>query len=340
MEKMILTIEVVTPAFLSGANQKTVEIRAASVRGELRWWWRALHTDLNLNELRRREAGLFGSTETATKSPVRVRVETEGSLKVIPRGAPAPRSGMTYEYRRGERTRSTDILPYLGYGPIRPLTRREEDKARADNDRAFLDSRGQPRRGALFIRSAIAPGTRFRLSVAWRETAIDPDQQRELLEAMSAWLALGGVGSRSRKGFGSLRLIGVTGAPLDDRPLGDALSENVKGFRAEGDPLADTVPHWPSARHRIIHITAPCSSWQEALGRVGLVYKNNRPKDTRRWIGGDAERRRASAILLSVTREGETYRGVMALLPSTKKGTDEGEDAMLRFAKGFRDWRL
>ncbi|MCL2104631.1 MAG: type III-B CRISPR module RAMP protein Cmr1 [Kiritimatiellaeota bacterium] len=32
----------ITPTFLAGANQNTPEIRASSIRGQLRWWFRVL----------------------------------------------------------------------------------------------------------------------------------------------------------------------------------------------------------------------------------------------------------------------------------------------------------
>ena len=48
-------VEVVTPMFLSGADQQKVEIRAASIKGQLRWWWRAMNGHLSLEELKKQE---------------------------------------------------------------------------------------------------------------------------------------------------------------------------------------------------------------------------------------------------------------------------------------------
>ena len=36
------TVELITPCFCAGADQTTAEIRAPSIRGELRWWFRVL----------------------------------------------------------------------------------------------------------------------------------------------------------------------------------------------------------------------------------------------------------------------------------------------------------
>jgi len=42
MKKLSFMLETITPLFLSGNDQTTVELRAASIRGHLRYWYRAL----------------------------------------------------------------------------------------------------------------------------------------------------------------------------------------------------------------------------------------------------------------------------------------------------------
>jgi hypothetical protein len=55
---------VVTPLFLGGAEPtKYCELRPASIKGALVFWWRALRPDLPLAELRGEEEALFGSSE-------------------------------------------------------------------------------------------------------------------------------------------------------------------------------------------------------------------------------------------------------------------------------------
>lgn len=336
MEKMTLLLEVVTPAFLSGADQEDVELRTASIKGELHWWWRALHAELAVNELRQREGALFGSTGMKLKSPLHLSLQLAGPLKVVPRRNPSPRSGVTYECKRQSRRGGTDVLPYLGYGPIRPLTKQERKKyerTRDLRDGSKLWSR------PLFIRPAIAPGTRFELRLSWRAGTLSAGQADEIVDVAAAWLALGGVGSRSRKGFGSLAL--VRGSRYrGGNGLQDDLLRRIETFRSSGSPLSGRVPWWPSAVHRIVHRGPACDSWQEALGRIGLVYKERRPKGPTRWIGGEATPRRASSIFLSVAALDPGYQGILALLPSTQKGTDLGEEAIADFAREFAVWRV
>lgn len=79
---------VVTPMFLSGADQSKAELRLPSFKGALRFWWRALAWQRfgdNITALKNAENELFGSTHTG-QSRVRMRlsgtpVETESQHK-------------------------------------------------------------------------------------------------------------------------------------------------------------------------------------------------------------------------------------------------------------------
>ncbi len=76
--KVELRLETVTPLFLGGAEQQP-ELRPASLRGALRYWFRAMlggvigDDDDALKELRRREAEVFGETERGSGVVVRLR---------------------------------------------------------------------------------------------------------------------------------------------------------------------------------------------------------------------------------------------------------------------------
>lgn len=75
MPSLTLILETVTPLLMNGADQ-TPEIRAASFRGVLRYWLRAVLGGIyqgDIGELKKEESRYFGSTESG--SPLRVRVE-------------------------------------------------------------------------------------------------------------------------------------------------------------------------------------------------------------------------------------------------------------------------
>ncbi|EAY27848.1 type III-B CRISPR module RAMP protein Cmr1 [Microscilla marina] len=66
------TCQTITPMFLHGANGTTPELRPASVKGVLRFWWRALHGHLPLAQLKELEGMIFGSTEQRSTFSIRV----------------------------------------------------------------------------------------------------------------------------------------------------------------------------------------------------------------------------------------------------------------------------
>jgi CRISPR-associated protein Cmr1 len=70
-----------SPIFINGADKNAPEPRAASARGQLRYWFRALEGAVrpDRQELWERESGLLGSTEGASK--VSVRFYSRGELR-------------------------------------------------------------------------------------------------------------------------------------------------------------------------------------------------------------------------------------------------------------------
>lgn len=90
-----ITLEAITPLFLGGADPAGLpEMRAASVRGLLRFWWRALAGgalgSANLRALHKAETDVFGSTDSA--SPIVVRVTGTGA----PQRFRSTRPGVNY----------------------------------------------------------------------------------------------------------------------------------------------------------------------------------------------------------------------------------------------------
>jgi CRISPR-associated protein Cmr1 len=87
MKSATFDLELITPCFCGGAEpEKQAEIRAPSIRGQLRWWFRTLagFKSLAPKETRAQEAMMFGSVakgeEQAGKLMVRVHPPAKGKL--------------------------------------------------------------------------------------------------------------------------------------------------------------------------------------------------------------------------------------------------------------------
>lgn len=84
MKKIVFEIETITPMFLAGADQRRAELRAPSIKGLMRFWWRALQAEPDLKKLREKESKIFGSADEKTgASGVSLRV-LEEKLKYKP----------------------------------------------------------------------------------------------------------------------------------------------------------------------------------------------------------------------------------------------------------------
>ncbi len=66
LKTITFTCETITPMFLSGADGSTPELRPPSIKGALRFWWRAMNGG-DYRELKKREDEIFGSTKIKSK---------------------------------------------------------------------------------------------------------------------------------------------------------------------------------------------------------------------------------------------------------------------------------
>ena len=72
-------VEFVTPTFLGGADGNA-ELRVASLKGVLRYWWRVLYGAKYGNKILERENSLFGSTDIISSVQMRIIAEKDISL--------------------------------------------------------------------------------------------------------------------------------------------------------------------------------------------------------------------------------------------------------------------
>ena len=181
MTRIDATYRVVTPMFCGGAEPKqTAELRLPSFKGVLRFWWRALswrRLGGNLKAIHQEEACLFGSADGG-QSRVVMRLKPENRPKQISAGSVLARNG------KGTPGKVVVGLGarYLGYGVMEPLGR---------------DA------GKLTRPCIEAP---FQFTVQMRCRGLDKREQESLEAALIAVGTMGGMGTKSRKGFGSLVL--------------------------------------------------------------------------------------------------------------------------------------
>jgi CRISPR type III-B/RAMP module RAMP protein Cmr1 len=340
-----IELEFLTPGFVSGADQTVATIPPASVKGQLRWWWRsaAVGRYPDLERFANAESQLFGSAEPHFKSPVDIRV--------VPRALTTERRGMKlwagpeYFWSRNGKAGKANILGYLAYGPVGPVEKNEKQGDRAI-DPAFNDSNGRAKSGPILKRPAIAAGSTWTLRLAWRSRALEESQVEDLARAVTSWVALGGIGSRSRKGWGALdgAIVRASESDLERRWREVWKAQQADLLQARSLSELGAIPPFPQLSTRAVWLGSPKEWWPDALGEAGLRYRERRRANTDlRWLGGYADKsedppRRASSILLTVARVDAKLRGVMALFPCARDKQPLGprqQEALRAFAKAF-----
>lgn len=181
---------VTTPMFIGDGMQQAVSIRPPSLKGALRFWWRALqwprlyqqsgaNETSALEQLHQKEAALFGlasnrdgkGIEAGGKARFNLRVENDRSSAYSPR----------------EEARNPSFRYLLGPGLFPPG-------------------------GGGLQRQAIKPGGCFTMVLTARPGCRAPtdEQWKSLEEALLVFGLLGGLGSRARRGLGSVSIQPLT----------------------------------------------------------------------------------------------------------------------------------
>jgi len=73
MKTVTFSCETITPMFMYGADGKTPELRPASIKGVMRFWWRAINGDLPLDDLKKQEDEIFGNTEKKSSFSIKIK---------------------------------------------------------------------------------------------------------------------------------------------------------------------------------------------------------------------------------------------------------------------------
>lgn len=241
------TYELASPAFLSGADRRRAEVRLPSLKGVLRFWWRALQAQRiqGVEELRAREEMLFGSAE-AGQSSVSMRLLSPLDRHPGQLDADTSAEQMFAQTAAGRSSPSIHGLLYLGYGVIHTVTKK-------------------------LSRACLRTPLELRVRLVWRPfrgtpradaRPHTPDEARdELCQALRALGLLGGIGARSRRGFGSmvLRKIELEGGSTWHAPASAAaLREAIVALYARDghERVASRLPDWtalsPHARHLLL----------------------------------------------------------------------------------------
>ncbi len=228
-ETITLHLKLITPMFGGGYEPREVDtvnpIRAASIRGHLRFWWRALYGGRHRNaaELLQAEEKLWGTMETPGQVGITILSAKVGEPVVWARFEKNPNNPQRYK------SLATQLKKQWPRYALHPF-------------------QGQLAKGAAAILrppdTAIESAS-FDLVISIRECQMD-----QVFGAVKAWVEYGGLGSRTRRGCGSLMLdskVPLTHA-AEPRAPGQPLLTVISGTRRVlGKPTNDPISAWNDA---------------------------------------------------------------------------------------------
>jgi CRISPR-associated protein Cmr1 len=289
--------------FLAGADGQTPELRAPSIKGAMRFWWRAMNGHLEVNDLKQKESKIFGGVgDGQTQSRIIIRAQCE---EFTPSYEEFNHVFYTYDGNRRRnqgRAFPTNPMFYLAYGPANWV--REEKKT-------------------MFIRPYIPTNTKFIIKIVVKEDEI----VTEVLDTVKILEQFGGLGAKSRNAFGCFQIIECRVNDLVQhletipatRFSVNQLSEftSISGYLSFFETKKIDFSNWEDAFKNICiayqfarENIEPWHEWyvRELIG-LPIVVQNERG-DSNNFL-----ERHAKPYFMHVTRVNNKFKGEILLLP-------------------------
>jgi len=239
-----LVCRFLTPVFGGGVEPRKFDsvtpVRAASIRGQLRFWWRACNPKglRDVIELKKAETRIFGGIADSgpTASQVHVAVKKQprrpSDLAVYVNGRPfALQPGM-------------DDLAYAAF----PLRSSDERHTHERHIHDVLFDYGEEK---------------FEVEVAWpKASEAHDDVTHDVEAAIWAWAQFGGLGGRVRRGLGAVAVEGVVGLE--------------EGWAQYVCPVSAPWPHLGPIESSLAKAPRAFASGREALGHLLKVFRKLR----------------------------------------------------------------
>lgn len=307
MNSVTFTCEVVTPMFLAGANGQTAELRPYSIKGAMRFWWRAMHGHLPIDDkkdddgniiekgLRTQEAEIYGGGgDKAQRSKINITV-SHSHFQGKPKELPNVSVSMPSPVANNEnRTIDTDLLKYLSYG----VTNREYYEIKYN----------------------------FEVKFTYCDAQISLDEH--ILKPFFLMSLFGGLGAKSRNGFGSFKITECSdkNVKIFDNPK--EFLQDLSSGRSFGPPCSFTAF---SNKTKLFKTAKAEKSWLKSFEVLGKAYAVEKRKleyahnfYKRAYIATPImqsrqkswhKERHAKQYFLSVTKNEDKYNGWLLFLP-------------------------
>jgi CRISPR-associated protein Cmr1 len=228
--------ELITPLFGGGFNpgeaDPVTEIRGTEIRGQLRFWWRACRGgqfDGDLAKMKKAEDELWGTAYKKGEEPPLQEQTLQIAIEKLNPGSSIEPYKVETDKRGNKRPKhipESGVPDYAAF-PLQP-------------------SQDDLRQPTLLLK-AVQKDVSFKLIISFPKAL-----QTEVEAALWAWETFGGIGARTRRGFGALHLLKIDGANYSDLPPSnrviDWINEKLTQF-VIGDKYPEDIPHITQSSH-------------------------------------------------------------------------------------------
>lgn len=311
MKIINLKCKVITPMFMSGTDRNTAELRASEFKGMMRFWWRAIKSEKNIDALRRDEAIIFGGTgENEGKSKVRIRIYPQPNNWKGNNLKADYKLNWYFDKEKKSLAGNHYGIGYLLYSTVLP-----------NNERAYIKHNSS-----------------FNIELS----SMDNKSFKHAIASLWTSIYLGGFGTRSRRGGGNIVVEKVEGESLDidfipkgknSSEIFNWINENLKKCfeLTKSEPSNFISDYSTLSFSRIMISKNSFNSWIDALNDIGQNYANFRKNHKRDVFGvacfglpvmhrnktkveGENVERRSSPLILKVIfSEGKYYWMILRL---------------------------
>lgn len=260
MNEVKFFCKVITPMFMAGADRRTPELRPSEFKGMMRFWWRAIKAEDNIEDLKKQEVKLFGGTgegEGKSKFGIRVRYNGEKLEEEYKHKDLKNDYNLKWRYNRVTNSLKGEHkgIGYLLYSVV------------LDREREFIKED-------------------FPFEIIFY--SFDEKVLEQILASFWSSVYLGGFGTRARRGGGNISIekvegnsFGINFIPRGLRTkvgLKDWLIKNIRRIK-EIIPMGTICRKcrkYSNLKDASIFIFDWKSNWVEALNSIGTAFENFR----------------------------------------------------------------
>lgn len=303
MEHWTVEFRTLNPMFLGNAEGNSSELRPSSLKGMIRFWWRASHPHLPLNQLYEKEAEIFGTAHVDEKknlgrSKLTIHIlPSKKNYNITSNTLPSAEAIDPSFYTNHQKV---DIFQYLSFGKY------------DINSKKFFS----------YIKEGLIFQVQFRFPSTYKE---------DILKVLECLHRFGTLGGKSRNGFGSIWIDKLNDKPYDHISLG---KNNQPYISKQNFSNITQLPLYTafSSKSRVFLTNQVYPTWDKAHSQIGNAYRYARLNTdgakfqykNRLYLSQpilqakqqNFTERRAKPFFLKVIQFGKGYKGQILYLPA------------------------